>query len=136
MKIVFLLLSWLFFTPVVHAQEVSPSPEPEKKFSRTIIVQDDLEKPIPNFDLICKQMPKKLEQITENEVIFHELTTNESGEAVLGVSDNTNFIFTCTSKKSTTPDYCWYFPNPTISFDVYEDTEKKQTYLFGWPNFS
>lgn len=100
--------------------------------SRTIIVQTDLEEPINNQTIICKQLPKKIDSVLESEIALHEIVTNDSGEASLTVIDPENSIFSCTSKEVATTDYCWYFPSPTVFFDIYEETEKnKPVYLVG-----
>ena len=118
------LLASLFFPPSVNAQEGTNT--------RTIIIQTDLEEPVANQTVICKQIPKKLGQVSANEITLHELTTNDSGEAVLGVTDSKNMIFTCETKEKTTTDYCWYFPHATSSFDIFDDSElNKPVYIVG-----
>ncbi len=132
----FLLFILSLSTSKVNAQDIqstnNPATSPKSKLLRKIIVQTDLEKPIANFNILCKQMPKKLGNINENEIVSYELTTNNSGEVILEVENNMDVVFSCKSQSATTPDYCWYFPNPTISFDIYNASEKnKPIYLVG-----
>ncbi len=131
----FFLFSFLLLRPsVVNAQDVQltnpAAPTPKSKLLRQIIVQNDLEEPIANLVIVCKQIPKKLDDSSENEIVTHELTTDSLGQTNLEVSETENFVFSCTSKTPTTTDYCWYFPNPTISFNMNENIEKnKPIYL-------
>jgi len=109
-------------TSETNETEISDSMAP--KLSKTIIVQNDLEEPIPNHELKCKQIPIKLEAVKESETTWFELTTNESGEAQLDVEKNDGVIYSCESKAPTTQDYCWYFPMTTIFFEIYDNEEK------------
>lgn len=115
--IVLLFLVSLFSMPQVSAQESSP---PIQTYTRKIIVQTDDEQPVANHTVVCTQTPKKPGLVDEEEIKTHEITSNESGEVLLEVTEYKNFIFMCESKEPTTNDYCWYFPQSTVSFDIYE----------------
>lgn len=130
MKFVFFLLFTLFLAPPAFAQETSAPPT--SNYSRTIVVQTDLEEPVTNHTIICKAVPKTVGLVNESEIIFYEIETNESGEATLNVPDTKDFTFSCESKELTTKDYCWYFANSTMHFDIYESQEKNTSvYLVG-----
>ncbi len=125
----------------VHAQTESPTDSNIATNSanmkkQTIIVQTDSEEPISDHEIVCKQLPKKLGPVSEDEITYHELTTAEDGSAVLGVTDSNEYIFSCSSKEITTSDYCWYFPSSTTFFDMSaavtsKDNEAKPIYLVG-----
>lgn len=130
MKFVFFLLVTLFFTPTALAQETSEPPT--ISYFKTIVVQTDLEEPVANHTIICREIPKTIDIINESDIIFHEIVTNESGEAVLRVLDNKNVFFSCESKEPTTKDYCWHFPISTEYFDIIDSQEQnKDVYLVG-----
>lgn len=135
MKIAAALLISLFFVFPVQAQEAAStanSTTQGKTYSRTIIVQTDSEESVANQAVLCRQTPKKLGLIAADEVVVHEITTNESGAALLEFTDIPSSMFICSSKEITTADYCWYFPHSTISFEIYEESEKnKPVYLVG-----
>lgn len=130
MKSVFFLLVTLFFAPPIFAQEENSLPT--TNYSRAIVVQTDLEEPVANHAIICREIPKTIGLLNESDVVIHEIVTNESGEAILNVTDNKNVLFACESKELTTKDYCWYFPNSTMHFDIYDSKEdNKAIYLVG-----
>lgn len=132
MKILFFLLISFFTVNPVFAQEAPIENAPEAKYSRPIILQTDLEETVANEIIVCREMPKKLGLVTEDEIVTHEITTDTHGEAVLGVSTITEKIFTCSKKTITTPDYCWYFPYSTASFEIYEEDAKNEPlYIIG-----
>ena len=131
-----ILVGLLFFTTSVQAQETTTqeSNSEQNRVSQTIIVQTDSEEPIKNQTLLCRQTPKKLGIVTASETILHEVTTNELGVVILMVTDGENSIFSCTSKELTTPDYCWYFPHPTISFELSQGAVDNSENLDGQDN--
>jgi hypothetical protein len=128
MKTALFLLIGLFFVPTVHAQQLSidTATQDTPKFSRQIIVHTDLEEVIPNHTIICRIMPKKLGLIDPSEVVTVELTSNDQGEATLAVDDNSDVMASCASKELTTQDYCWFFPQETTGFDIFNDESKNE----------
>jgi len=125
MKLLIFLILGIFITPVVNAQEIPI-------FSRTITVQTDLEEPVVNQVILCHQQPKRAGLVEEDEIIYHEITTNEFGEASLELNNIEDFVFMCSTKELTTDDYCWYFPNSTTSFEIYkEESKNTPLYLIG-----
>lgn len=112
----------IFFVLLLASSGNVLAQETPQSGSRTIIVQTDTEEAIPNHQIICKQIPKKLDYVAEDEIQLIEMTTSSSGEAQLA-SQTDNVIYTCMSKDATTQDYCWYFPTTTQFFEVSRTAE-------------
>jgi hypothetical protein len=133
-KSLFVLLIIFLLTPnVVLAKNQSINPVAQNiSYARTIIVQTDDEQAVGSHEITCQQIPKTLGIVPKNEIIEHQLTTNNKGEAIFNVKNDGNYYFVCSSTQTTTQDYCWYFPINTLSFDIYAEAEKNNpVYLVG-----
>jgi len=116
----------------VSTAEASKNDIEKQLVKQKIIVQTDNEQIIPQHEVICKQTPRKIGLIEEDEITLHSIITDDNGEAIIEVNLNDNSIYTCTSKELTTKDYCWYFPYQTMSFGYPEAQQNERPiYLVG-----